>query len=410
MTNPTIQDASTRSRDGNRLRMLRTLLRRPALSRAELGQVLDLSRATVTAMLGELEQAGMVEQQADDPADDRSRIGRPPLQVSLSASAAYAVGLDFGHDHIRGAVCDLSGRIVAERLIPASVGGHPLASLDLAVMLAQELLATASIDADKVIGIGAGIAVPVDWARTAIHSGGILPGWTEIEPAAELAERLGLPVRIESGANAGAMGEHLFGAGRGVDDMVYVRLSAGVGVGLILGGKPYRGASGFAGELGHITAVEGGLICRCGNRGCVETVVSPRAIADLLSRSLGEPVSVARVLELVRDGDRGARRAVADAGTTIGAMIAATVNLLNPSLVVVGGDLAEAGEVLLEPIRAAVRMRSTVPCSAATNVVLSAHAGRAEVLGAAAIQLDRAPEALARRLSNGAWVASARPT
>ena len=222
-----------------------------------------------------------------------------------------------------------------------------------------------------------------------------------MEPAVELEARLGLPVRIENGANAGAMGEHLFGAGRGVDDMVYVRLSAGVGVGLILDGKPYRGASGVAGELGHITAVEGGLICRCGNRGCVETLVSPRAVADLLARSRGEPVSVARALELVREGDRGARRAVADAGTTIGATIAATVNLLNPSLVVVGGELADAGEVLLEPIRAAVRQRSTAPSTAAVKVVLSAHAGRAEVLGAAAIQLARAPEALTRRLANG---------
>ncbi len=395
-----IDDANTRNRDANRLRLLRTLLRRPALSRAELGQSLGLSRATVTTMLGELEQAGMVEQQADDAADDRSRIGRPPLQVSLAPSAAYAVGLDFGHEHIRAAVCDLSGRIVAERLAPACVDGHPHESLDLAQTLTRDALATAAVDFDKVIGVGAGIAVPVDSARISIHSDGILPGWTGVEPAIELEARLGLPVRIENGANAGAMGEHLFGAGRGVDDMVYVRMSAGVGVGLILDGKPYRGASGVAGELGHITAVEGGLICRCGNRGCVETLVSPRAVADLLARSRGEPVSVARALELVREGDRGARRAVADAGTTIGATIAATVNLLNPSLVVVGGELADAGEVLLEPIRAAVRQRSTAPSTSAVKIVLSAHAGRAEVLGAAAIQLARAPEALALRLAN----------
>src|SRR4051812_39351857 len=235
------------------------LLRHPARSRAELGRTLGLSRATVTALLSELEQVGMVEQQADDPADDRRRtIGRPPLQVSLAANAAYAVGLDFGHRHVRSAVCDLSGTILAEEWAVSDVDDHPVASLDLAHRLTEAALAHAGANTDYVIGVGVGLAAPVDARQGAVRSAGILPGWDALRPAQELERRLGLPVQIENDANAGAMGEHLFGAGRGAADMLYLRLSAGVGLGLILGGALYGGVSGIAGEIGHNPAIESG--------------------------------------------------------------------------------------------------------------------------------------------------------
>jgi predicted NBD/HSP70 family sugar kinase/biotin operon repressor len=391
------------ARTDNRTRMLRALLSGPARSRAELGQALGLSRATVTLLLLELERAGMVAQQSDDRGSDRPRsIGRPPLQVSLAANAAFAVGLDFGHRHIRAAVCDLAGGLIADRWSAGEVDGHPNASFDLAQRLVGEVLAEARAPAHHVIGVGVGLAVPLDSRSHAIHAGRILPGWSGISPASELETRLGMPVRVENDANAGALGEQLFGAGRGMADLVYLRLSAGVGVGLILNGRPYRGASGVAGEIGHIPVVEDGLICRCGNRGCLETVASSVAVTELVSLSRGEPVSLPALLALVREGDRGACRAVADAGEAVGAAIAATVNLLNPELVIIGGELAGAGDVLLDPIRHAVRRQAVAPAADAVRVVPSALGDRAEVLGAAAIQLARAPEAMAARLARTA--------
>jgi predicted NBD/HSP70 family sugar kinase len=184
--------------------------------------------------------------------------------------------------------------------------------------------------------------------------------------------------------------------------MAYVRLSTGVGLGLILRGRPYRGASGVAGELGHVAAVESGLICRCGSRGCLETVASAAAVADLLERSRGHPVSVPRLLELVREGDRGACRAVADAGTAVGETLAGTINVLNPRLVVIGGELAAAGEVLLEPIREAIRRRVVDYAASAVSITLSELGDRAEVLGAASVHLADAPAALVRRLAGAA--------
>ena len=381
------------------MRLLQTLLRHPARSRADIGRSLGLSRATVTALLSELEQEGMVEQQADELSDERRRtIGRPPLQVSLSRTAAYAVGLDFGHRHIHCAVCDLSGEIVSDQWAGIDVDDHPKASLDLAHKLTVAALEEAEVAREHVIGVGVGLAAPVDALHGAVHSDGILPGWDAIQPAVELQQRLGLPVQLENDANAGAMGEHLFGAGRGVADMLYLRLSAGVGLGMILGGHLYGGVSGIAGEIGHNPAVQDGLICRCGNRGCLETVASPVAVADLLTRSRREPVSLAGLLKLVHSGDRGARRAVADAGDAVGRAIAGAVNLLNPQLVIIGGELAVAGDVLLDPIRAAVERRAVAPAARDVRIAQGALGENAEVLGAAAIQLARAPEALAARL------------
>jgi predicted NBD/HSP70 family sugar kinase len=183
--------------------------------------------------------------------------------------------------------------------------------------------------------------------------------------------------------------------------MIYLRISSGVGLGLIMGGKLYGGVAGVAGEVGHITAAEDGLICRCGNRGCLETIVSPAAIAELLGRSRGEPVQAADLIDLLRSGDRGVQRAIADAGRAIGRTLAAAVNILNPGLVVVGGELAEAGDVLLDPIRTAIGEGAVAPAARSVRVTVGELGERAEVLGAATTQLARAPQALASRLAQG---------
>jgi predicted NBD/HSP70 family sugar kinase len=389
------------TRELNRLRMLEALLGHAASSRSELARRTGLSRATVSALLDELEDAGIVEQRPDERGDgDGPRpAGRPPLQASLAPRAAFAVGLDLGHDHIRAAVCDLAGRPVAQDWSRAEVDHAPAESLDLARELVAGVLRAAGVEHAKVLGVGMGVAAPVDPVSGTAYTDGILPSWEGIDPAAEMAARLKLEVQLENDANAGALGEHRFGAGRGARDMVYVRLSTGVGVGLVLDGRPYRGGAGLAGELGHVAVLDGGPICRCGNRGCLETVASPVAVAGLLEHGRGEPVSVPQLLELVHKGDRGACRAVADAGAAVGSAIAAVVNVLNPGLVVIGGELAGAGDVLLEPLRGAIERRAVPPAAATVRVTRGELGEQAEVLGAAALPLARAPRALARRLA-----------
>jgi predicted NBD/HSP70 family sugar kinase len=179
--------------------------------------------------------------------------------------------------------------------------------------------------------------------------------------------------------------------------MTYIRLSAGVGAGLILGGRPYGGARGIAGEVGHVCVKPDGLICRCGNRGCLETVASPVAVARQLEHVVDRP-SGDQLLGLIAAGDRRALRAVADAGEAVGFALSAVVNVLNPELVVVGGELAAAGDALLDPIRATIHRHSLAGAAGTARVITGVLGDRAEVLGAAALVLARSPAALVERM------------
>lgn len=388
-------------RQVGRLRVLDALYRCPPTGRADLARVTGLSRATVSSLIDELSRAGIVVESAE-PADGRpATTGRPPVLLSLSQAAAFAIGLDFGHDHIRVAVCDLSGQAVIDDWTQAEVDHGPEQSFGLAEALVNKALSAAGIARGRLLGVGMGLAAPINGATGDLHANGILAGWHGVRPKEEMEKRLGVTVRLENDANVGALGERALGAAMGVNNLIYLRLSAGIGAGLILDGKPYTGGGGFAGEFGHSPAVERGRICRCGNRGCLETVASSTAVAALLETSIGQPVSVAMLLERVRLGDRGAIRAVGEAGEAVGLAVAALVNALNPELVVVGGELAAAGPALLEPIRRAITLHSVAPAADMARVVQGSLGDRAEVLGAAALLLDRAPQVLAQQVVLG---------
>ena len=393
-------EASLGPRQMNRLRIMEALYRRPSSSRADLARETMLSRATVSTLIEELVRAGLVEENAAAPATAGAEagLGRPPVLLSLVSGAAFAVGLDFGHQHIRVALCDLSGEPIVDDYSLAQVDHAPIESLDLAHELVREALRRGGVAPDQLLGVGIGLAVPIVKATRELAADGILPGWHGIRPAEEMEARLGIPVALDNDANVGALGEKAFGVAREVDDLIYVRLSAGIGAGLIIEGHPYPGVTGVAGEIGHVLSDPSGPICRCGNRGCLEAVASPVAVAALLERSIGEPVTVQRLLELVADGHRGARRAVAEAGEAVGRAVSMAVNILNPELVVVGGDLAQAGEALLAPITAAIERHSVAPAAAAVRVTAGTLGARAEVLGAAALILAKSPRALVARL------------
>ena len=388
-------------RQMSRLRVIEALYRHPLSSRADLAGHTQLSRATVSTLVEELVRAGLVEEAAGSgpaSAGVEGGVGRPPVLLSLVSGAAFALGLDFGHQHIRVALCDLSGAPVVDDYALVEVDHAPGESLDLAQRLVNTALDSAGVAPDQLLGVGMGLAAPINSISGNLEADGILPGWHGIRPAAEMEGRLGIPVALDNDANLGALGEKAFGAARGVDNLVYIRLSAGIGAGLIIDGQPYHGRLGVAGEVGHVLSDPRGAICRCGNRGCLETVASPVAVAALLERSLRQPVTVPRLLELVAEGHRGARRAVAEAGQAVGQALSMVVNVLNPELVVVGGDLAQAGDILLSPIAAEIERHSVAPAAAAVRVTAGMLGPRAEVLGAAALILAKSPRALVAKL------------
>jgi predicted NBD/HSP70 family sugar kinase len=387
-------------RDEGRRRVLQALHDNGACSRTELIRLTRLSRSTVSSLVAELVTRGVVEEHPrSSPADGLRSIGRPAVVVSMAPHAGYAIGVDIGHEHVRVAVCGLLGDIVAESEARREVDLAPHETLDLAADQVRQALAEHDIDPAVVIGLGLDIAAPVHTGSGRIEASGIMPGWVGVNPAEEMRARTGLDVHVINDADAGALGEHTYGAARGVDDLLYVRLSAGIGAAVIAGRQPLRGSTGLAGELGHVHAIENGTICRCGNRGCLETVASPPAIAHLLSQSWHRPVTSQELMQLVYDGDPGACRAVEDAASHVGLAIAAAVNVLNPQLVVIGGDLAPAGELLLHPIRTAVR-RHVLPAIAAQVTVVRGQLGKhAEVLGAATLALADMPHRLTQPAS-----------
>jgi predicted NBD/HSP70 family sugar kinase len=368
-------------REHNRRRVVETLRDRGTASRAELARLTGLSRSTVSTLIAELQENGLVVERDAAP-DGVAPQGRPPVLLSLDRSAGAVVGLDFGHADVRVAVADLSRTILAERVVEMDVDHAGTGALDAAAELVADALDEAGIDRRRVLAAGMALSGPVDHEEDRVHRSAILPSWGGIRPGAELSRRIDVPVHIENDANLGALAEVTMGAARGVEDAIYLMIGAGVGAGIMVGGRLLHGAGGTAGELGHVLVDDNGLICRCGNRGCLETIAGGPAVVELLRRTYGADLTLEAVLEHVAAGDPGAVRAVTDAGHAVGLVIASLCNVLNPEAIVIGGELAAAGEALLEPVRTAIERHAIRPAADDVRVVPSELGERAEVLGA----------------------------
>ena len=371
------------TRELNRLRVVDALRRAGTASRSDLARATGLSRTTVASLVADLQDRGLIVEQANDRPQPAGR-GRPPVLLRLDAAAGSALGIDFGHRHVRVAVADLASTVLEERFLELDVDDAPEESLDTAAELVMDVLADAGVDRSRVIGAGMALAAPIDRHKGVLGST-VLPGWAGIQAGEELSRRLEIPVELDNDANLGALAEVSFGAGRGFADVVYVMISAGIGAGLVLGGRLYHGASGTAGELGHIQIRADGAVCRCGSRCCLETVAATGPLLSLLRPTHGADLTLHGLLELVADGDLPARRVVNDAGRAVGRAVADLCNYLNPAAIIVGGDLSAAGPPLLEGIREAIDRYALPGASASVEVKAAVLGERAEVLGALAL-------------------------
>jgi predicted NBD/HSP70 family sugar kinase len=363
-------------------RVVRAVRLAGSLTQAQIARNTGLSAATVSNIVRELKDGGTVQ------VTPTSASGRRARSVSLSGDAGIVVGVDFGHTHLRVAVGNLAHQVLAEEAEPLDVDASAAQGFDRAEALVNRLIEATGINRGKVVGVGLGVPGPINLETGALGSGAILPGWVGTHPREELAGRLALPVHVDNDANLGALGELVWGSGRGVKDLAYIKVASGVGAGLVINGQIYRGPGGTAGEIGHITIDESGPVCRCGNRGCLETFTAARYVLPLLFSSHGPGLTVERMVQLAREGDPGCRRVVADVGRHVGSGIASLCNLLNPSRVVLGGALAEAGELVLAPIRESVARYAIPSAARQLSIVPGSLGSRAEVLGALALVLS----------------------
>jgi predicted NBD/HSP70 family sugar kinase len=389
-------------RVASRRSVIAVLQRDGPLTRSELVSLTGLSRATVSSVVSELQHTGLVvDGEAEPDGGPATAAGRRGALVSLNRAAGVAVGIDFGKRHLRVAIADLAHTVLAERATELPVDHAAAEGVELAGRLVEEVLAEAGVGPAEIVAIGMGLPGPVSRRTGRLGSSTILPGWVGVDPQEAMSATLEMPVTVDNDANLGALAEWIWGAAQGCDDVVYLKASTGVGAGLILAGQPYRGAGGTAGEIGHTIIDASGPMCRCGNRGCLETLVGIPALLALFAPAFGQ-ITIGEIIARAQDGDPACRRVLDDAGRTIGNAAAHLCNLINPQRIVVGGELAGAGELLLEPLREAIT-RAAIP-SAAEEAVISAGvlAERAEVLGAVALALRESGRGLRpRRLLDG---------
>ncbi|MEI4270408.1 ROK family protein [Klenkia sp. LSe6-5] len=332
-----------------------------ARSRAELVALTGASRNTISSRVDQLIAANLLA----EGGRGWSTGGRPPTLLQFNAGAGCVLAVDLGVTSVDVAVTDLSARVLATAGHPIDIAEGPDAVLAEAVRLCGEVLATAGLADADVRAVGVGVPGPVEFSTGRPSHPPIMPGWHD-HPIPEAFGRWPVPVVVDNDVNVMALGE--MGVGGGDQDVLVVKVGTGVGCGVVVEGRVYRGAQGSAGDIGHIhvpLADGRSVLCRCGNTNCLEALASG---ASLLRDAVaaGLPVSSTRdVVGLAAHGDGPALELVREAGRTIGTVLAALVNFFNPHRIVVTGGIAQAGLPLLSGIRESVYARA-MPLAART--------------------------------------------
>ncbi len=352
-------------------------------TRAELAHTTGLARSTIAHRVETLLDAGYLIELGEAP----STGGRRPALLDLNADAGIVLVADLGATHSRLAACDLRGVALIEHTDDIDIDLGPHQVLDWATEHVSGFLRELDRESHDVLGIGIGVPGPVDFeAGRAIHPP-IMPGWHDYPIRERFENEFGVPTLVDNDVNIMALGEHWV-MDLPADDFVFVKVGTGIGAGIMTNGHLHRGHHGAAGDLGHVQVGPASVTCRCGNSGCLEAAAGGAAIAAAL-RELGIRAAHSRdVVRLVREGNPEAIGLVRQAGRLIGEALTFTVNLLNPAVIMIGGDLADAGRQLLAGIREVVYQRSTALATHDLTLTTATLGDRAGTVGAAALIIE----------------------
>jgi predicted NBD/HSP70 family sugar kinase len=307
--------------------------------------------------------------------------------VTLPHGLGLVAGVHVSPRHLRLALSDLNGAVLAERHMPLARDHRADAELDKTALLVLDMVESIESSMDEVLAVGLAVAAPID-ARTGMTArGGILRGWDGVALGQSLARRMDKPVQVDNSANLAALAEHRSGAARGRDTVVTLDVGNGIGAGLVLGGRLFRGHHGIAGEFGHTPVLPNGPLCRCGNRGCLEAIAGAPAVLEGVRDEVGT-LKLADLILRAMGGDQVCMRAVADAGRAIGSAAVGLCNVLDPERVVVTGEFARAGELLLGPMRQALESSLIVDVDGTPDVVQGQLGEKASVTGALALAIE----------------------
>jgi predicted NBD/HSP70 family sugar kinase len=367
------------------------LRERGTLSRADIARATGMARSTVSGLISQLVDDGLVIELGTMLPPAGGRAGRPAAAVMLNPDTGEAIGVDFGHRHVHVIIADVAHdvRIAKSTVLPPRYEPHQ--GLDAAADLVLEAISEAGTERSRILGVGVSLPCAVDritgLPATQQHS-----TWSGIPVAAELSKRLLLPVLVDNDANLGALAERQWGAGRDYNDLIYLKLHAGTSAAFISNGQLIRGAAGTAGEISHLVVDPSGPLCRCGQRGCLESYIGLPAVMRGLEPGYGDRVTLRNIITMAWQGDRGCMRALAEAGALAGRVAGMLCNLLNPECVIVGGALAAAGELLLGPLRDAVAAAVSPAGRPSTYITAAALGPQACALGAVSLVLGQTGE------------------
>jgi len=375
--------------------VLRLIWKEKRISRADIARLAVLSRSTVSEIVGEILPTGLVA----EVGVGESRGGRRPIVLEFQDDACVILGVEMGATHVCVALTDLRGRILAWVCRDHAVREDPAGTQALISELCAHCLEHSTIGKRPLMGIGVAAPSPIDPHQPHRLSETVMPAWGGDLGLQGLADSYGVPLMVDNDANLGALAEHWWGAGRGVDHFAYIKVATGIGAGHVIGGEIYRGATGVAGEIGHFAIDPNGKPCLCGLRGCLATLVGGPALVDrtaeLLARMPGSALAegyltIHAIEEQALAGDQLALTVVREAAESLGIAVAGLLNLMNPSLVVIGGDLAVLGELLIAPLRETVQKRTLVSSVAAADIKASELGPQSIAIGAATMILKAA--------------------
>jgi len=365
----------------NKSIVLDTIRQRQPLSRADISAGIGLNKATVSSLVSELIDSRLV----TEIGPGESSGGRKPTLLLFNKQAGFAIGVDIRVSDLLAVLVDLEGNVIREKSVPLTdfTPENVVEQIGKTIRLLSRKLPDSPYG---IVGIGIGVPGLVDETSRVVSAPNL--GWDNVDLAGALAAEFGGNLHIDNEANAGAIGEKLYGAGRDSQNLIYLSIGVGIGSGIIVGGALYRGTSNFSGEVGHMTVAEDGPLCRCGNRGCWETLASEKALLD---RAAGvwqdHTPGLEQILDAGKRGDKQALDLLNEIGSQLGVGLANLVNILNPELIVIGNRLSLAGELFEEAMLQTIKNRSLSYHRKKTHVDFAKLGIRSTALGAASMPI-----------------------
>lgn len=375
--------------------ILRLLWREHQISRAEISRQLNLSRSTVTEIIRDLLQTGLIVESGIG----ESNGGRKPILLQFQDDAKVILGIDIGASHVSVAMTNLRGKLLFWKEKNFPVREDSEGTYKLIYELCDESLLSQNLGYDKLLSIGVSVPSPVDPIRPEYLSETIIPAWHGKSGLERIRQKYKVPVYMDNDANLGALAEHWWGVGKEVNDLIYIKISNGIGAGYIFGGKLYRGSKGIAGEMSHMPIDPNGRLCGCGLRGCLATYISAWALVErigtLANLYQDSPLLVgnSNIIDIENaaiEKDPLAIQIVTEATGYLTSAIMSLINLFNPAMIILGGSLSRLGDLVLNPIREKIDECALVSSIAKTKLVASTLGSKAIAIGAATLAIEQA--------------------